>query len=137
MAHHGNILLVSSNPEAHRLLELIASTYNFGIVGAENAKSGINLMRACEPDCVIFDFELLVNQRQKVTAKKKLDESGVPILILNNNGNGTHPKIDGRTPLRVEPMVRFVADTRERLNRRSHGGFLNRLPLLGRLRRAW
>ena len=136
MANRGNILLVSGNPEAHRTLELVASTYNLGTIGAENARKGINLIKSLKPDCIIFDFDLLTNQPQRVTARKKLEESGIPTLFLNDNRNGSHPKSDEHTPFELESVVRFVVDARARLERSSNGRFLSRLPFLGRFRRA-
>jgi len=135
MAQRGNILLVSGNPEAHRTLELIASTYSFEIIGSEDVKTGVNLIGSLEPDCVIFDFDLLANQRQRVKAKKKLEETGIPILFLNN-GNGVHPKAGGSATLELEPMVKFVVGVRDKLNKRSHGGFLSRFHFLSKLRRT-
>ena len=136
MANRGTILLVSGNPEAHRTLEIVASTYNLGAIGTEHAGKGINLIKSLKPDCIIFDFDLLTNQRQRVTAKKKLDETGIPTLVLNDNRNGSHPKPDEHTPFELESIVKFLADVRARLERGSSGGFLSRLPILGRLRKA-
>jgi hypothetical protein len=117
-------------------LELIASTYNFRCVGAENAKKGVSLLASDEPDCVIFDFETLKNQRQRATAKKRFEGNGVPVLFLNENGNDLHTQGQANTPLKIEPIVKFIIDNCGKDGRTSNGGFLKRLLSLCRLWRA-
>lgn len=138
MTKRRSILVVSRNPELHRVLELIASTYNFRCVGAENAKKGVGLLASDEPDCVIFDFETLKSQRQKALAKKRLEGNGVPVMFLNENGNGSglHTRGPENTPLKIEPIVKFIIDNCGENGQASNGGFFNRLLSFCRLRRS-
>ncbi len=136
MTKRRSILVVSHNPELHRVLELIASTYNFRCMGAETAKKGVGLLSTDHPDCVIFDFETLKNQRQRALARKRLEGNGVPVLFLNENGNGVHTRGPENTPLKIEPIVKFILDNCGKNSRSSNGGFFNRLLSLVRLRRT-
>ncbi|UCD57524.1 MAG: hypothetical protein JSV16_17280 [Candidatus Hydrogenedentota bacterium] len=136
MTNRSNLLLVSANPELHRTLEIIASTYNFRFLGTEKVKTGASFFKSHKLECVIFDLEVLPDYRQRVIVKKELVESGVPILFLNDNGNGVQYQDEVRTPLKIEPIVKFVLDVRGGLHQRSNGGILNRLLSLCRFRRA-
>lgn len=138
MAKRRSILAVSPNPELHRVLELITSTYNFRCMGAETAKKGVGLLASDKPDCVIFDFDTLKNQRQRAAAKKRLEESGVPVLFMNENGNGSTFDNQGaaHTPLKIEPIVKFIIDNCGENGRVSNAGLFRRLLSVCGLRRA-
>lgn len=126
MVKQSSILLVSSNPELHRTLELIASTCNSRFLGAENAKIGVGIVDSGKPDCVIFDLETLHNPKHKSVVKKRLEESRLPTLLLNDNENGVQRPGGKNTPVKLEPIVKFIMDTTER-SRRKNGGILRRV----------
>lgn len=127
MSNHGAILLVSDNPELHQVLEIIASTYGFSFLGAENAKKGFGLLKSTKLDCMIFDLEIFGNYRKRTLAKKKLGGTGIPTLVLNDHNNGDQYRADLRSPVKIEPIAKFLMDHRDRLSRASSGGFLRRL----------
>ncbi|RJP67525.1 MAG: hypothetical protein C4532_14515 [Candidatus Abyssobacteria bacterium SURF_17] len=133
MANRGSVLLVSGNPELHRILELVASTYNLSCMGTENVREGVGFLRSNEPDCIVFDLNIVSNHKQRSIVKKKLEEKDVPVLFLNENGNGTPSR--NHAPLKIEPIVKFVMDSCDGACRLSKGGLGRRLLGLLRLRR--
>ncbi|MBI5116206.1 hypothetical protein HZA56_07000 [Candidatus Poribacteria bacterium] len=134
MASHGSVLLVSSNPELHQVLEIIASTYNLKFLGADAAGAGVDLFKSKTPECVIFDLETLRDNRQRTLLKKRLGESEIPVLYLNDNGNGHQG--GQQKSLKLEPIVKFVVDCRNSMEKASGRGLMTRLLTLCRLRRA-
>ncbi|GAB4350652.1 MAG: hypothetical protein Kow0099_34350 [Candidatus Abyssubacteria bacterium] len=134
MSRRASILLVSSNPELHRVMELVASTCSFVLRSIESPKAGIMALRSDKPDCAIFDLDTLRNPRQKTVAKEKVKESGIPVLLLNDSPNGDPTAHLAGTPVKLEPIVKFVMDHVERVRKNSTGGFMGRLSGLLRLK---
>lgn len=123
MKKQNNVLLISSNHDLHRTLELVASTCHSRFLGAETAKKGVNLIVAGEPDCVIFDLSTLPNAKHKQLVKEKVGKIGVPTLWLNDNGNGIHHPGNSQ---KLEPMVKFIMDTCESGHAKPATGLLGR-----------
>jgi hypothetical protein len=136
MANRGSILLVSTNPELHQVLEIITSTYDLKFLGAEGAASGIDLFRSKGPISVIFDLDILRDHRQRTLFKKKFNDSGVPVLFLNDGENGIANHGNSQKPLKLEAIVKFVADSRNGTQKTSSRGLVSRLLTLCRLRRT-
>ncbi|RJP22247.1 MAG: hypothetical protein C4520_08600 [Candidatus Abyssobacteria bacterium SURF_5] len=123
MKKQSNILLVSANPDLHRTLEIVASTCSSRFFGAENAKKGMGLLVSSEMDCVIFDLATLPNPRHKQVVRRKIEKAGVPTLWLNDGSNGNGGSQGSQ---KIEPIVKFVMDTCERVGNASNGNFLRR-----------
>ncbi|MBI4831545.1 MAG: hypothetical protein HY801_08315 [Candidatus Lindowbacteria bacterium] len=135
MMNRGSILLVSTNPELHQVLEIIASTYNLRFLGADAAGAGIDLFKAKVPNCVIFDLDVLRDYRHRTLLKKKIGESGVPVLFLNDNENGAVHQGNSQKSLKLEPIVKFVVDSQNGARRTGNQGLVSRLLTFCRLRR--
>jgi hypothetical protein len=136
MASHGSVLLVSANPELHQVLEIIASTYNLKFLGADAAGAGVDLFKSKRPECVIFDLETLRDNRQRTLLKKRLGESEIPVLYLNDNDNGNGHQGSPQKSLKLEPIVRFVVDCRNGAEKASSRGLMTRLLSFCKLRRT-
>lgn len=121
MIKRSNVLLVSNDPDLHRTLEIIASTYNCKCTGAEDPKTGVRLLLSGRSGCVIFDLQIVKNERHKAFAKQKIRESGLPHLILNDNQNGSSYRAN--EPLKIEPIVKFVMNNCNGANLSSGGVF--------------
>jgi len=132
MAKCGTILLVSSNPELHQVMEPLASTYNLSLIGAENAKEGLTFFKLGDPDCIVFDLRVLNDGERRTRAKNKLKTSGIPILFLNDSRANIRRRDGFIPPISLEPIVKFVGEQSEKLCAGSSGGFWNRL--IGRMR---
>jgi hypothetical protein len=130
MKKQNSVLLVSPNPDLHRTLELVASTYNSRFLGAESAKKGVGLIATGEPNCVIFDLATLANPRHKEVIKEKVKKIGVPTLWLNDGTNGTP-----RTTQKLEPLVKFIMDNCSGIGGSATGNILRRLLVACRLQR--
>jgi chemotaxis response regulator CheB len=127
MKNRRSLLIASANFELHRFLENITSNYDFTLLLAENAKEGLGILRLITPDCLIFDLDILKNLKNRKAIKKKLQESGVPILFLNDRENRDRHHAASRAPLEVEPIVKFVMDNKNKSRRNSKKSFLRRL----------
>ncbi len=136
MSHRARILLVSANPELHRIMELVASTCNFAFRSIESPKHGITAMMSEKVDCAIFDLDTVPNPRHKAVAKQKVKETGIPVLLLNDSPNGDPNAHLAGAPVKLELIVKFVMDHVERVKKNSNGGFLGKVSGLFRLRRA-
>jgi len=119
MARKGTLLFVSGNTELHQVLETLRSTYGFSLLTADKAKEGFELIKIAEPDCVIYDLRLLRDRRKAEWVKDKISAAGIPVLFLNDNGNGHVRPDEQRSSVRLEPIVKFVAEQSERLKKKS------------------
>ena len=128
-----SVLLVSRNPELHRTLHLVTSTYNYKLVGTEDPKKGVIILKSNAPDCVIFDLESLRDPKHKNYAKKRVEESGVPALVLNDNDNGDIPR---NPSMKLEPIVKFVMDNCGNNRQESNGGFVGKIFSFLKFKRA-
>jgi DNA-binding NtrC family response regulator len=127
MGNRGSILVVSSDPELHRILEIISSTYSFKFREAGDAKTGLGLFNSSKPDCVIFDLKTLPDQRRRDMIKKKLEESRTPIMFLNDTENGTAHSAGPTSSLRIDPLVNFIKSNHDRCCKVTHRSFFGRV----------
>jgi len=114
MANRTSILVVSTDSELHRILEIIASTYRFTFQEAGDVKTGLGLFNSGRPDCVIFDLKTLPDKRRRDMIKKKFEENRTPIMFLNDNENGTAQNLSSNSSLRIEPLVKFIKSHHDR-----------------------
>lgn len=136
MPKRSSVLLVSTNAELHRTLHLVTSTYNFRLVGTEDPKKGVVILKSNAPNCVIFDLQSLREPKHKNYAKRKIEESGVPALLLNDNDNGTEYGHPENGSLKLEPIVKFIMDNCSLSRQESNGGLVGRLFSFLRLKRV-
>lgn len=127
MENRDSILLVSEDSELHRLLEIVAATYGFTLLGANSVEKGLGLFKNAGPNCIIFDLDILHNPRDRNAVKERLQESGVPALLLDGLAGRSQNPADLPPPFDVEPIVKFIMDTRDKSRRDSKGGFRKRL----------
>jgi DNA-binding response OmpR family regulator len=130
MAKSSTLLFVSGNPELQQVLETLKSAYGFSLLIAENPKEGLNFIKMTDPDCIIFDLQLLRTHNHVERIKEKIKPTGIPVLYLNDGGNGVSRSDELRSSASVEPMVKFVAEQSERFkgssSRRGWFRFLKR-----------
>ena len=132
MPNCGKILLVSGNPELHQVLGTVAHTYGLSLLGADNTKEGLTLIKLAEPDCVIFDLKLLRTSYGVEKLKKRLSLSTIPILFINNCREGSRPSGRPSSGVSLDPIVKFVSEQGARLNCDSSPGIWRRF--IGRLK---
>ncbi len=126
MAKRSCVLLVSPNAELHRTLHLVTSTYNFKLVGTEDPKKGVGILKSNVPNCVIFDLQSLRDPKHKNYAKRKVEESGVPSLLLNDNDDGAEYGRPENGSVKLEPIVKFIMDNCRNSQQELNGGFVGR-----------
>ncbi len=136
MANLGSLLLVSDNPELHQTLGQLARVFNLSLINAETVKEGFTLFKIGEPDSVIFDLRMLRDLERRARAKSKLKSTRVPILFLNDSGNGVTRRDELLPPLSLEPIVRFVARQNKRLSTGLSGSLWDRLRVRLRAKHA-
>ncbi len=134
MENRDSILFVSDDSELHQFLEIVATTYGFTLLGAKSVEKGLGIFKNDGPSCIIFDLDILHNPRDRNTVKKRLQESGVPVLLLDGLANGDQNPVDLPHSFDVEPIVKFIMDTRDKSRRDSKGGFRRRLLSLFSIR---
>ncbi len=127
MENRDSILFVSEDSELHRFLEIVAASFGFTLIGARSAEKGIGIFESDGPKCIIFDLDILPNPRDRNAVKKRLQESGVPVLLMDGSAKGGQKPVDLRPSFDVEPIVKFIMDTRDRSRRDSKAGFRKRL----------
>jgi len=121
MATSGTLLFVSGNHELHQVMETLRSTYGFALLLADRAKEGFDLIKVAEPDCIVFDLRLLRDQRHIDRVKERIKAARVPVLFLSDNGSGVRRSNGSQSSVRLEPIVKFVAEQSERLKKNSSG----------------
>lgn len=127
MENRDSILFVSEDSELHRFLEIVAVSFGFTLIGAKSAEKGLGILKNDGLKCIIFDLDILHNPRDRDAVKKRLQESGVPVLLLDGLANGGRGPVDLRPSFDVEPIVKFIMDTRDRSRRASKAGFRERI----------
>ena len=127
MENRDSILLVSEDSELHRLLKTVATSHDFTLLGVNSVEKGLGVFKNDRPSCIIFDLDILHNQRDRNAVRKRLQESGVPALLLDGLANERQNLADSPPSYFVELIVKFIVDTRDKSRRDSKGGFRKRL----------
>jgi CheY-like chemotaxis protein len=81
----GTVLVIDDDPEVHELLRRSLVREGYRVEGAADGRSGLELGRRLEPDCIILDVRMPGMDGWDVLAALKADEAlmEVPVIILS------------------------------------------------------
>jgi len=81
----GTVLVIDDDPEVHELLRRSLVREGYRVEGAADGRSGLELGRRMEPDCIILDVRMPGMDGWDVLAALKADEAlaEVPVIILS------------------------------------------------------
>ncbi len=80
----GRVLIVNSDPEITRILEVNLSHANLEVFMAHNGTDALQIIRRGKSDIIILDQEILDTENAEVLRSLKKLSTGIPVLVIGS-----------------------------------------------------
>lgn len=89
------ILVVDDDPDVRDVIELVLAQHGYLVIGAENARQGLQRYKKTQPDLIIVDLMMEeVDSGTNLVRKLQALGNTAPVYLLSSVGDGLSMTVD-------------------------------------------